>query len=101
MLRVRSQPANLHSRLWERWCNETGEFARPDDGWDRRCLYGLLSHNMIPGYSRLVCSRTLESLRLVHSFSMELTSELAMNPHEDSVPFGPCEPIIFGVRNPV
>ena len=53
--------------------------------------------NMIPGYGRLVCSRTFESLRLIHNFSMELTSELAMNPHEDSVPFGPCEPTIFGV----
>jgi hypothetical protein len=38
---------------------------------------------------------------LVHNFSLELTSELAMNPHEDSVPFEPCEPIIFSVRNPV
>jgi hypothetical protein len=56
--------------------------------------------NMIPGYSRLVCSRTFESLRLVHNFSVALTSELAMNPHEDSVPFGSREPIIFGVRNP-
>ena len=51
---------------------------------------------MMPGHSR-----TLESLRLVRNFSMELTSELAMNPQEDSVPFGPREPIISGVWNPV
>jgi hypothetical protein len=57
--------------------------------------------NMIPGDSRLVYSGTFESLRLVHSFSVELTSELAMNPREDSVPFGTREPIIFGVWNPV
>jgi hypothetical protein len=83
LLRVRSQPANFHSTLCERWCGETGEFARPAYGGDRRRLYGLFS-------------RTFESLRFVHNFSMEPTSELAMNPHEDSVPFGSCEPIIFG-----
>jgi hypothetical protein len=54
---------------------------------------------MIAGYSRLVCSRTFESLRLVHNFSVEPTSEVAMNPHEGSVPFGSREPISFGVRN--
>ena len=57
--------------------------------------------NMIAGYSRLVCSRTFESLRLVHNFSVKLTSERAMNLHEDSVPFGTHEPIGFGGRNPV
>jgi hypothetical protein len=55
--------------------------------------------NMIPGYSRRVCSRTFESLRLVHNVNVELTSELAMNLHEDSVPFGTHEPISFGGRN--
>ena len=49
--------------------------------------------NMIPGHNGIVCARTFESLRLVHNFSIEPTSELAMNPHEDSVPFGPYEPL--------
>ena len=101
LLRVRSQPANLHFTLCERWCDETGEFARLAYGGILAVPMACFLINMIPGYSRLACSRTFESLRLVHNFSMELTSELAMNPHEDSVPFGPCEPIIFGVRNPV
>ena len=56
--------------------------------------------NMIPADSRLVCSSTFESLRSFHNFSVELTSELAMNSPDDSVPFGTREPIIFGVRKP-
>jgi hypothetical protein len=33
--------------------------------------------DMISGYNRLVCSRTFESVRLIHNFSMEPTSSLA------------------------
>jgi hypothetical protein len=97
LLRVRSQPANIHSTLCERWCNETGEFARPAYGGDRRCLYRLFSHKYDFRLQQDSCAPgRSESLRSVHNFSRELTSELAMNPHEDSVPFGSCEPIIFG-----
>src|ERR1700685_1357691 len=100
LLRVRSQPANLHSTLCKRWCDGTAEFAAPPTAGILAVSMACFLINMIPGYSRLVCSRTFESLRMVHNFSVALTSELAMNPHEDSVPFGSREPIIFGVRNP-
>ena len=38
-------------------------------------------------------------INMIADCSVELNSEVAMNPHEGSVPFGSREPISFGVRN--
>jgi hypothetical protein len=61
LFRVQSQPANLYSTRCERWCNETGEFARPAYGGDRRCLYGLFSHKCD---ARLQQTRVLQDVRV-------------------------------------
>ena len=61
LLRARSQPANLHSTLCERWCDKTDECARPPKGGDPRCPYGLFSHKYD---SRLQQTRVLQDVRV-------------------------------------
>ena len=60
-LRVRSQAANLHSTLCERWCDRTGECARPAYAGDRRSPFGLFSHKYD---SRLQQTRVLQDVRV-------------------------------------